>query len=58
MEIRGGTARGGGGTDISPKSLKLLTGGQSHNSPDHNMYEGKSLNNRNFILKCMEKYAQ
>ena len=21
-------------------------------------YEGKSLNNRNFILKCMEKYAQ
>ena len=22
------------------------------------MYEGKSLNNRNFILKCMEKYAQ
>jgi len=23
-----------------------------------NKYEGKSLNNRNFILKCMEKYAQ
>ena len=22
------------------------------------IYEGKSLNNRNFILKCMEKYAQ
>ena len=22
------------------------------------MYEGKSLNNRNFILKCIEKYAQ
>jgi len=22
------------------------------------LYEGKSLNNRNFILKCMEKYAQ
>ena len=22
------------------------------------MYEGKSLNNRNFILKCLEKYAQ
>ena len=21
-------------------------------------YEGKSLNNRNFIIKCMEKYAQ
>jgi len=21
-------------------------------------YEGKSLNNRNFIVKCMEKYAQ
>jgi len=21
-------------------------------------HEGKSLNNRNFILKCMEKYAQ
>jgi hypothetical protein len=21
-------------------------------------YKGKSLNNRNFILKCMEKYAQ
>jgi len=21
------------------------------------IYEGKSLNNRNFILKCMEKYA-
>jgi len=22
------------------------------------IYERKSLNNRNFILKCMEKYAQ
>jgi len=22
------------------------------------MYEGKSLNNGNFILKCMEKYGQ
>jgi hypothetical protein len=22
------------------------------------LYEGKSLNNRNFILKCMEKYAE
>jgi hypothetical protein len=22
------------------------------------IYEGKSLNNRNFILKCMEKYVQ
>jgi hypothetical protein len=22
------------------------------------IYEGKSLNNTNFILKCMEKYAQ
>ena len=22
------------------------------------LYEGKSLNNRNFVLKCMEKYAQ
>ena len=22
------------------------------------IYDGKSLNNRNFILKCMEKYAQ
>ena len=22
------------------------------------IYEGKSLNNRNFILKCMEKYTQ
>jgi len=22
------------------------------------LYEGKSLNNRNFILNCMEKYAQ
>jgi len=25
---------------------------------DDSNYEGKSLNNRNFILKCMEKYAQ
>jgi hypothetical protein len=22
------------------------------------IYEGKSLNNKNFILKCIEKYAQ
>jgi len=28
VKIRGGTARGGGGKDISPKSLKPLTGGQ------------------------------
>jgi len=32
-------------TKISPTQFRLL-------------YEGKSLNNRNFILKCMEKYAQ
>ena len=25
---------------------------------ERHLYEGKSLNNRNFILKCMEKYAQ
>jgi hypothetical protein len=24
----------------------------------NNCYEGKSLNNRNFILKCMGNYAQ
>ena len=27
-------------------------------APSLGMYEGKSLNNRNFILTCMEKYAQ
>jgi len=30
----------------------------THHSADNLKYEGKSLNNRNFILKCMEKYAQ
>ena len=43
---------------FSEKSETTYRRAESHNSPDHNMYEGKSLNNRNFILKCMEKYAQ
>ena len=30
----------------------------NHQSTPNPKYEGKSLNNRNFILKCMEKYAQ
>jgi hypothetical protein len=33
-----------------------VTGGTKWKSI--NKYEGKSLNNRNFILKCMQKYAQ
>jgi len=31
---------------------------KNYTSPVSIKYEGKSLNNRNFILKCMEKYTQ
>ena len=30
----------------------------SSSSSSNSLYKGKSLNNRNFIIKCMGKYAQ
>jgi len=41
-------------TDVSKNRSVFIS---RFSQPIEKIYEGKSLNNRNFILKCMEKYA-
>jgi len=47
------------GRDPALKSLATVTAAQNRAGSElSGKYEGKSLNNRNFILKCIEKYKQ